>query len=95
MRNFNSSRPEKGNCMQIKKPVRVFEMRDLVLPIISFPVPCPIRVEIEDDRVRLVLGSRTIEWDKQTGEILESRLDESPSNTDECIKAPNVLLPEK
>ena len=81
--------------MQSKKSVKVFEARDLVIPILDLPVPCPIKVEIDDDRVSLFMGNRTIEWDKQTGEIIESRINETPAKTNVSLKPPSNPFPEK
>jgi hypothetical protein len=35
---------------------------DLVLPILSLPTPCPIRIDIHEDRIRLCIGQRDWEW---------------------------------
>jgi hypothetical protein len=47
----------------------VFEYKDLVLPIIKLPDPCPIYLEISDDIIGLSIGQRDFEWDRKTGKL--------------------------
>ncbi len=35
---------------------------DVILPCIALPNPCPIRVDIHEDRIRLFIGQRDWEW---------------------------------
>jgi hypothetical protein len=60
--------------MQANKSITVFEMRDLVIPILPLSTPCPVRVEIDDESVRLSVGPRIIEWSKETGEVVKSEI---------------------
>lgn len=66
----------KGYSMQTKKDVTVFEIRDLVIPILPLPAPCQVRVQIDEERIRLFIGPRTIEWSTRSGEVLESTVTE-------------------
>lgn len=62
--------------MQAEKGITVFEIRDLIIPLLPLPTPCPVRVQIDEERVRLFIGPRTIEWSAKTGEVVESTVTE-------------------
>lgn len=49
-----------------------YKIDDRVLPILSIPNPCPVRVVIDDKYVRLFVGSRDWQWAKETGKLIGS-----------------------
>ena len=49
-----------------------YKTNDLVIPILSLPDPCPIRIEITERDVLLFVGPRDWQWDKKTGKLVGS-----------------------
>lgn len=46
-----------------KQPIREhYEVNDHVLAYLDLPYPCPVRIEIDGDSVRLYVGPRDWEW---------------------------------
>lgn len=50
--------------------MKVYETKDIILPQLELPNPCPIKIKITDKDVRLFIGPRDWQWDKETGEWL-------------------------
>ena len=42
---------------------KTFKAKDLILPDLSLPDPCPIKIEIRDDSIFLFVGPRDWQWD--------------------------------
>lgn len=49
--------------MKIEIPNKKFEIKDLILPTLDLPDPCPIKIEIRDDSLLLYIGARDWQWD--------------------------------
>jgi hypothetical protein len=47
----------------------VYEIDDCVLPVLNLPTPCEIRVELHEDKIKLVVGPRDWEWSRTTGQL--------------------------
>lgn len=62
--------------MHANKGMTVFEMRDVIIPILPLPIPCSVRVQIDAERVKLFVGPRIIEWSTKTGEVVHSSVTE-------------------
>ncbi len=43
--------------------VKTFKIDDLILPNLSLPDPCPVKIEIRDDSLFLQIGQRDWQWD--------------------------------
>jgi hypothetical protein len=53
----------------------VYEVNDLILPYLTLPNPCNVRVAIYADHVSLFVGPRDWSWDRKTGVLLGSGMD--------------------
>ena len=42
---------------------------DVVLPVLTLPSPCPIRIDIHEDRVSLFIGNRDWEWKRECPDV--------------------------
>jgi hypothetical protein len=55
---------------------RIFIADDLVIPIIQereqFPNPCRVMVIVDDDQIKLTVGPRDWQWNRETGELIGS-----------------------
>ncbi len=60
-----------------------FKQDDLILPMLKLPEPCPIRIVIDDDYVRLYVGQRDWQW----------RLDGSFVGCGTCLIGEEVPVP--
>jgi len=49
-----------------------FTINDLVMPILKFPDPCPVRIEITDEFVYLFVGQRDWQWRVSDGSLVGS-----------------------
>jgi hypothetical protein len=45
----------------------VYEDDDVILPSLTLPNPCGVRVELHEDCVRLFVGQRDWSWNRKTG----------------------------
>ncbi|KKM21678.1 hypothetical protein LCGC14_1633080 [marine sediment metagenome] len=43
--------------------VKTFKIDDLILPNLSLPDPCPVKIEIRDGSLFLQIGQRDWQWD--------------------------------
>jgi hypothetical protein len=43
---------------------------DEVVHMLTFPKPCPIRIDIEDESIRLFVGQRDWEWRRGCPDVL-------------------------
>jgi len=58
------------NYKETKMSEKTFETKDLVLPGMELPDPCPIKIRITEDYVYLYVGQRDWEWNIKTGEFI-------------------------
>jgi hypothetical protein len=42
---------------------------DVILPGLALPEPCPVRIDISDDFIRLFVGQRDWQWERGSPEI--------------------------
>lgn len=47
----------------------IYEQQDLIVSMLKFPNPCPVKVTITDSEVHLIIGPRDWQWDRKTGEM--------------------------
>jgi hypothetical protein len=53
-----------------QKKTMVYKEKDLILPMLKLPNPCPVMIEISDDNVVLVVGQRDWAWNRKTGKLI-------------------------
>ena len=46
-----------------------YKIEDLILPNLTLPEPCPIRIMLDGKNVRLFVGQRDWGWDYFTGKL--------------------------
>ena len=49
---------------------KTYETEDMILALLKFPNPATIRVTVDTKYVRLFLGQRDWQWDRDTGELV-------------------------
>ena len=49
--------------------LEVFRESDLILPHLRLPFPTKIKIELDEQYVRLYVGRRDWEWDRKTGKL--------------------------
>lgn len=48
----------------------IYETKDLIIPMLTFPDPCPVRIEDDGKYIFLYVGQRDWQWDKATGRFV-------------------------